>query len=162
MVGFQTRLKWKEQKRVFLLIPGLENAEFMRYGSIHRNTFINGPTFLNPALSLKVSTETYMAGQLTGVEGYIESTAMGILAGINASRRLKGSRFVAPPGESAHGSLIHYITESPPEGFQPSNINFGILPRPDFRIKDKKKRRACIAENAIVSWKGYIGEIEDE
>ncbi len=162
MVGFQTRLKWPEQKRVFKLIPGLENAVFMRYGSIHRNTFINGPMFLNPDLTLKVgvSPETYIAGQLSGVEGYIESTAMGVLAGINAARRLKSMGFIAPPGESAHGSLIRYITTSPSEGFQPSNINFGLLPAPDIRIKDKKKRRAYIAETALAAWSEYIRAVE--
>lgn len=160
IVGFQTRLKWPEQKRVFNLIPGLENAVFMRYGSIHRNTFINGPMFLNPDLTLKVGPETYIAGQLSGVEGYIESTAMGILAGINAARRLKGMSFIAPPVESAHGSLIRYITTSPPKGFQPSNINFGLLPAPDIRIKDKKKRRAYIVEKALAAWNEYLRVFE--
>ncbi|NOZ25956.1 MAG: methylenetetrahydrofolate--tRNA-(uracil(54)-C(5))-methyltransferase (FADH(2)-oxidizing) TrmFO [Nitrospirae bacterium] len=161
MVGFQTRLKWPEQKRVFRLIPGLENAVFMRYGSIHRNTFINGPMFLAPDLSLKVSPDTYIAGQLSGVEGYIESTAMGTLAGINAARRLKGLGFTAPPAESAHGALIHYITTSPPAGFQPSNINFGLFPPPGVRIKDKKERRAYIVEKALTSWKEYLRKADE-
>jgi len=159
MVGFQTRLRWPEQKRVFRLIPGLENAVFMRYGSIHRNTFINGPMFLSPDLSLKVSPDIYIAGQLSGVEGYIESTAIGVLAGINAARRLKGLGFIAPPVESAHGALLHYITASPPAGFQPSNINFGLFPAPEIKIKDKKKRRAYIAEKALTAWKDYLRRV---
>ncbi len=156
MVGFQTRLKWPEQKRVFRLIPGLENAEFMRYGSIHRNTFVNGPMFLEPDLTLKVRPDVYIAGQLSGVEGYIESTAMGVLAGINAARRLKGLDFVVPPLESAHGALLHYVTASPPDGFQPSNVNFGLFPPVGERIRDKKRRRAYIVERALAAWKEYL------
>ncbi len=156
LVGFQTRLKWPEQKRVFRLIPGLEKAVFLRYGSIHRNTFINGPLFLNEDLTLRVSPGTYVAGQLTGVEGYIESTAMGLLAGINAAGKLKGRPFTAPPAESAHGALVAYVTTSSPKGFQPSNINFGLLPAPDLKIKDKRERRSHMVEKALMSWRRYI------
>ena len=158
IVGFQTRLRWPEQKRVFRLIPGLENAEFLRYGSIHRNTFINGPLFLNKDLSLKGHPDVYLAGQITGVEGYIESTAMGLIAGINASRSQLGLEFIKVPEETAHGALIRYITESSPEGFQPSNINFGLF---EFKqkIRDKKKKRMMIAELALRAWKEYIKRV---
>ncbi len=161
IVGFQTRLKWPEQKRVFRLIPGLEHAEFLRYGSIHRNTFINGPMFLNKDLTLKKRKTLYIAGQLTGVEGYIESTAMGLIAGINAARRILGKEFVEVPPESAHGALIRYITESNPRGFQPSNINFGLF---DFkeRVRDKKKKRMLIVERALRAWKKYLEKVLPE
>lgn len=156
IVGFQTRLKWPEQKRVFQMIPGLEEAEFLRYGSIHRNTFINGPLFIENDLSLKVSRKTYIAGQLTGVEGYIESTAMGLLAGINASRRMQGRSFLPPPVESGHGALLGHVTTSPHEGFQPSNINFGLFPQPEQRIRKRRERRGFMAERALSSWRSYL------
>ncbi|BCB95771.1 methylenetetrahydrofolate--tRNA-(uracil-5-)-methyltransferase TrmFO [Dissulfurispira thermophila] len=161
MVGFQTRLKWPEQKRVFRMIPGLENAEFLRFGSIHRNTFINSPRHLNADLTLKEKNDIYIAGQITGVEGYIESTAMGLIAGINAAKRILGKEIVYPPRESAHGSLIAHITESDPENFQPSNINFGLLPAGEevLKIRDKRVRRQRIAETAIKQWRKYIDKI---
>lgn len=162
IVGFQTRLKWSEQRRVFRLIPGLEHAEFLRYGSIHRNTFINGPLFLNKDLSLKIKDSTYLAGQITGVEGYIESTATGLIAGINLSRRIKGLPPVPVPPETAHGSLIRYITESEPRGFQPSNINFALLPPPEKKIKDKRLRRQLMVKRVIESWKRYMEELKDD
>lgn len=161
MVGFQTRLRWPEQKKVFSLIPGLENAEFLRYGSIHRNTYINSPRHLNKDLSLKKMGNIYFAGQITGVEGYIESTAMGLLAGINAARRVAGKETVLPPWATAHGSLIGHITESSPDNFQPSNINFGLFPMNEElqKIRDKKLRRLKIAEIALGEWKDYIQKI---
>src|SRR5208283_1717242 len=156
MVGFQTRLKWQSQKEVFTMVPGLEHADFLRLGSMHRNTFINSPLHLNADLSLKEKGSLYFAGQITGVEGYIESTAMGLIAGINASGKLLGKETTQPPRVSAHGSLIAHITgcgphpqksatlgDPRPAGFQPSNINFGLVPavihKPE--IKDKKLRR---------------------
>jgi methylenetetrahydrofolate--tRNA-(uracil-5-)-methyltransferase len=158
MVGFQTRLRWPEQKRVFKMIPGLENADFLRLGSIHRNTYINSPLHLNKDLSLKEKGQIYLAGQITGVEGYIESTAMGLIAGINAAMRMQGKEAVRPPRASAHGSLIAHITESDPKHFQPSNINFGLMPAAEEmpRIRDKKLRREKIAEIAIKEWEKYI------
>ncbi|MDI6801945.1 MAG: methylenetetrahydrofolate--tRNA-(uracil(54)-C(5))-methyltransferase (FADH(2)-oxidizing) TrmFO [Thermodesulfovibrionales bacterium] len=162
MVGFQTRLRWSEQKRVFRMIPGLENADFLRMGSIHRNTYINSPLHLNKDLSLKGRNNILLAGQITGVEGYIESTAVGLLAGINAARRMMNKEFICPPKESTHGSLITHITESDSRHFQPSNINFGLLP-PDemsISIRDKKLRRKRIVEIALKEWKGYINKIE--
>ena len=130
MVGFQTRLTWPEQKRVFSMIPGLEHADFLRYGSIHRNTFINAPTLLNKDLSFKQRPHLFLAGQITGVEGYIESTAMGLIAGVNAALRMQGKELPPVPPSSAHGALIRHITESESKHFQPSNINFGLFPAP--------------------------------
>lgn len=162
MVGFQTRLKWPAQKRVFRMIPGLENAEFLRFGSIHRNTYINSPRHLNTDLAIKEKNNIYLAGQITGVEGYIESTAMGLIAGINAARRILGKDIVYPPRESAHGSLIAHITESDPEHFQPSNINFGLMPVNEdiLKIRDKRVRRQRLAEIALKEWIEYINKIK--
>jgi len=156
MVGFQCRLKWPEQKRIFRMIPGLERAEFLRYGSIHRNTFINSPTLLNSDLSLRATDNVFIAGQVSGVEGYLESTAMGMLSGIHAARRLRGLPFLPVPHESAHGSLVHYITDYDGKHFQPSNINLGLFPELEQRIKDKKEKRRLIAERAIDHWNSYI------
>lgn len=161
MVGFQTRLKWPEQKMVFRLIPGLENAGFLRFGSIHRNTYVNSTRHLNNDLSLKKRPDLYLAGQITGVEGYIESTAMGLLAGINAARKLTGKGPVYAPRASAHGSLISHITETDPEHFQPSNINFGLMPALEEvqKIRDKKLRRQRIAEIALKEWEEYVRSV---
>ena len=163
MVGFQTRMKWRDQKEVFTMIPGLEHADFLRLGSMHRNTFINSPLHLNADLSLKEKGSLYFAGQITGVEGYVESTAMGLIAGINASRKMLGKETTQPPRVSAHGSLIAHITCPGPAGFQPSNINFGLIPalthRPD--IKDKKLRRRMAAEVALKEWSEYINLIDN-
>ena len=154
MVGFQTRLKWPEQKRVFRMINGLENAEFLRFGSIHRNTFIHSPLFLNKDLTLKMSANLYIAGQMTGVEGYIESTAMGLIAGMNAALRLQGREAVAVPETTAHGALIRHITESESRHFQPSNINFGLFPvlEETRKIRDKKLKKQLLVERAIKDW----------
>ncbi len=156
MVGFQTRLRYPEQERVFRLIPGLEKARFLRYGSIHRNTFINAPLSLNQDLSLKNRTETFIAGQLTGVEGYLESTAMGLLAGLAALRRLEGKKFIPPPEASAHGSLLRYILKSDPKNFQPSNINLSLFPPPDIKTKDRDLKKRLVAERALKEWKEYL------
>lgn len=128
MVGFQTKLTYPEQKRVFRLIPGLEKAEFVRLGSIHRNTFVCAPELLEKTLQFKGRPDLLLAGQLTGVEGYVESSAMGILAGINASCLCRGRKPVVPPPETAMGSLVHHLTTAEPKRFQPSNINFGLFP----------------------------------
>jgi methylenetetrahydrofolate--tRNA-(uracil-5-)-methyltransferase len=161
LVGFQTRLKWPEQKRVFGMIPGLEHAEFLRFGSLHRNTFINSPLFLNRDLTLKNKANIFIAGQISGVEGYIESTAMGLIAGINASSRLKGEVSPEVPFSTAHGSLIRHITGSESGHFQPSNINFGLFPVPDefLKVRDKKRRKALIAEKALTDWEEYLGKV---
>ncbi|MCE5311809.1 MAG: methylenetetrahydrofolate--tRNA-(uracil(54)-C(5))-methyltransferase (FADH(2)-oxidizing) TrmFO [Nitrospiraceae bacterium] len=158
MVGFQTRLRQPEQKRVFRMIPGLRKAEFLRFGSIHRNTFINSPRHLNSDLSLKQRPHVYVAGQLSGVEGYIESAAMGFIAGINATKRLSGKEAVVPPRTTAHGALIAHITKADPDVFQPSNINFGLIEQhPDVvRLRDKKEKRRTMADIALSHWAEYI------
>ncbi len=157
MVGFQTRLKWPEQKRVFRMIPGLERAEFLRFGSIHRNTFMNSPVFLEKDLSLKCRPATYLAGQITGVEGYIESTAMGLIAGINAARKILGNETVEVPPASAHGSLIGHITILSAH-FQPSNINFGLMPSVD-NVRSKEQKRMMIVDRALADWKEYCAKV---
>jgi len=161
MVGFQTRLKWPEQKRVFRMINGLENAEFLRFGSIHRNTFINSPLFLNKDLTLKMSDNLYIAGQISGVEGYIESTAMGMIAGINAALRLQGKKTLNVPETTAHGALIRHITESESRHFQPSNINFGLFPLPEkaLKMRDKKLKKQILVERAMKDWDNYLNEL---
>jgi len=161
MVGFQTRLTWPEQKRVFSMIPGLEHADFLRYGSIHRNTFINAPALLNKDLSFKQRPHLFLAGQITGVEGYIESTAMGLIAGINAALKMQGKALPEVPPFSAHGSLIRHITESESKHFQPSNINFGLFPASEglAKMRDKKLKKARIAEQALEAWKEYVSQV---
>jgi methylenetetrahydrofolate--tRNA-(uracil-5-)-methyltransferase len=161
MVGFQTRLKWPEQRKVFRMIRGLENAEFLRFGSIHRNTFINSPLFLNKDLTLKMSENLYIAGQITGVEGYIESTAMGMIAGINAALRLQGRDVFRVPETTAHGALIRHITESESKHFQPSNINFGLFPLSEeaLKLRDKKLKKQMLVERAIKDWENYLTNI---
>jgi len=161
LVGFQTRMKWPEQKRVFSMIPGLECAEFLRYGSIHRNTFINAPALLGSDLSLKQRPDLFIAGQMTGVEGYIESTAMGLIAGINAALKLKGRDVPPIPPASAHGALMRHIAESDSRHFQPSNINFGLFPLSASleHLRDKKRKKAMIAERAIAAWRSYLSEV---
>ncbi|HET6515443.1 MAG TPA: methylenetetrahydrofolate--tRNA-(uracil(54)-C(5))-methyltransferase (FADH(2)-oxidizing) TrmFO [Thermodesulfovibrionales bacterium] len=155
MVGFQTRLIVPEQKRVFRLIPGLEHAEFLRFGSIHRNTFINSPFFVDRDLSLRLGQNVYLAGQITGVEGYIESTAAGLLAGINAARRMDGRYPLDVPPTTAHGSLVRHIT-SETRDFQPSNINFGLFPQAESDRGDKKVRRRLLVERALEDWDIFV------
>ncbi len=159
MVGFQTRLKYPEQERVFRLIPGLEKARFLRYGSVHRNTFLNAPLCLNEDLSLKKRSETFIAGQLTGVEGYLESTAMGLLAALNAIRRLKSMEFIPPPPFSAHGSLVRYLITRAPKDFQPTNINLSLFPLSQVNIKDRAMKKKFIAEKALTGWREFLGRI---
>ncbi len=160
MVGFQTRIKWSGQKRVFRMIPGLEKAEFLRFGSVHRNTFMNSPLFLGEDLSLKAHRGIYIAGQITGVEGYLESAAMGLIAGINAARRMSGVETVTVPVTTAHGSLIRHIT-SPVRSFEPSNINFGLMP-PVNSGNGKDVRRKMMVERAISDWDEYLGRVGNE
>lgn len=140
MVGFQTRLKWGEQVRVFRLIPGLESAEFVRYGVMHRNTYINSPRLLEPTLQFKKNPNLFFAGQITGVEGYMESAATGILAGINMVRMLRQQELLVLNNCTMLGALINFITQTNPEEFQPINANFGILPELAQPIRDKKRR----------------------
>jgi len=149
MVGFQTNLKWGEQKRVFRMIPGLENAEFVRFGVMHRNTFINSPGILDSTFRLKGSNGIYFAGQITGVEGYVESTASGLVAGINAAAEYLGKEKIIFPRETATGALANYISDVTVKNFQPMNINYGIIKDLGKRIKDKKKKKAEIARIAL-------------
>ncbi|TAN40183.1 MAG: methylenetetrahydrofolate--tRNA-(uracil(54)-C(5))-methyltransferase (FADH(2)-oxidizing) TrmFO [Nitrospirae bacterium] len=161
MVGFQTRLKWPEQKKVFSMIPGLEHAEFLRYGSLHRNTFINAPLLLNKDLTLKGRDTLYIAGQISGVEGYIESTAMGLLAGIQAAAVLTGKQVPGVPHTTAHGALVRHITETESRHFQPSNINFGLLPVPPeaLKMRDKKQRRKLVVDKAVLEWAAFLSQV---
>ena len=159
LVGFQTKLTYPEQKRVFSMIPGLENAEFFRFGAIHRNTYINSPSLLNNELELRSRPGTYFAGQITGVEGYVESSAMGLLASLSAVARITGSSYTQPPADTALGALINYLTTSRSKGFQPMNINFGLFWVQEMRIRDKKLRNQKIAINAmekIKEWKDFL------
>lgn len=151
LVGFQTGLKWDEQRRVFRLIPGLEEAEFVRYGVMHRNTFINSPVLLEPTFQSKKRSTLFFAGQITGVEGYVESAATGLMAGINAARILMKKKPLVFPRDTAHGSLAHYITTADPVSFQPMNINFGLFPPQDKKIKNKKERYRMVASKALES-----------
>lgn len=148
MVGFQTRLRRPEQKRVFRMIPGLEDAEFARYGVMHRNTYINSPKVLLPTLQFAKREQLFFAGQITGVEGYVESAAMGLVAGINAARLAKGQAPLVWPVETAHGALTRYITTADPGNFQPMNVNYGIFPPLAGRVP-KRERKAALAGRAL-------------
>ena len=149
IVGFQTHLKWPEQRRVFGLIPGLEQAEFVRYGVMHRNTFINSPETMRATMQFKGEPRLFFAGQMTGVEGYVESAASGLVAGINAARLCQGKEPVVFPAETAHGALCHYITTAAQKHFQPMNVNFGIMAPLTERIRDKKRKKQRLAERAL-------------
>jgi methylenetetrahydrofolate--tRNA-(uracil-5-)-methyltransferase len=159
MVGFQTKLSYPAQRQVFRMIPGLEQAEFTRLGSIHRNTFVCGPEVLLPTLQTKKRPDLLLAGQITGVEGYVESTAIGLLAGLNACRSLHNAPLAAPPSETALGALISHLTSSDPKRFQPSNINFGLFP-PIGRKMPKRQRGQYRAEQALKAfddWRNTAG-----
>lgn len=157
LVGFQTNLKFPEQKRVFSMIPALKNAEFMRFGVMHRNSFINSPKVLNPDLSLKKSNNIFFAGQLSGVEGYMESAASGIVAAINAVNKLNDKPPLILPKFSMIGALLNYITDESVENFQPMGANFGVLPPLDVHIKDKKERYMALSQRSLDYFKN-IGE----
>lgn len=157
LVGFQTNLKFPEQKRVFSMIPALKNAEFMRFGVMHRNSFINSPKVLNPDLSLKKSNNIFFAGQLSGVEGYMESAASGIVAAINAVNKLNDKPPLILPKFSMIGALLNYITDESVENFQPMGANFGVLPPLDVHIKDKKERYMAFSQRSLDYFKN-IGE----
>jgi len=156
LVGFQTHLKWGEQKRVLGLIPGLEEAEIVRYGVMHRNTFINSPKLLQPTYQTRSRSTLFVAGQMTGVEGYVESAASGLIAGINAARHVQGKSCLVFPEASIIGSLAHYITAADYEHFQPMNANFGIVPPPAERIRSKKERNEALAARALEQLRSFI------
>ena len=158
IVGFQTNLKFGEQKRVFSLIPGLENAEFVRYGVMHRNSFLNSPKLLDADFSLRSDRRIFFAGQITGVEGYMESAASGIMAGINMTRKLSGKDSLILPTDTMIGALSHYISDESVTDFQPMGANMGILPPCPTRIKDKQERYRIVAEAALMSLDKTIAE----
>ena len=158
LVGFQTNLKFPEQKRVFSLIPALHRAEFVRYGVMHRNTFINSPAVLNADYSVKENKNLFFAGQLMGVEGYMESADAGIVAGINAARRLNGLETVVFPKDTMTGALEGYVTDPSVKKFQPMGANLGILPELEHRPRDKRERAAAYAERALASLDSFIVE----
>ena len=158
LVGFQTKLKYKEQERVFRKLPGLANAEFLRLGSMHRNTYINSPQALNPTLQMRQHPAIFLAGQLTGTEGYLESCATGLLAGINAARLIRGEILLELPPTTMLGSLLGAITDTARTPFQPMNSNMGILPPLPELVKDKKLRYAAYAERAITEMKNFARE----
>lgn len=151
IVGFQTHLKWGEQKRVFRMIPGLEEAEFVRYGVMHRNSFMNSPELLQQTYQSKKREDLFFAGQMTGVEGYVESAASGLMAGINAAKLAKGEAPIIMPQETTIGSMAYYITHAEGKHFQPMNANFGLLPELPERIRDKKSRYAALANRALAA-----------
>ncbi len=168
IVGFQTHLKWGEQRRVFRLIPGLEQAEFLRYGVMHRNTFINSPAHLEPTMQLRGTPDLLFAGQMTGVEGYVESAASGLIAGRNAARLARGLAPLVFPAETCHGALARYITTNvvpgdasagPARHFQPMNINFGLLPLLSEKIRDKKQKKQALAARALSSLEEFRGSL---
>jgi methylenetetrahydrofolate--tRNA-(uracil-5-)-methyltransferase len=160
LVGFQTKLTYGEQKRVFRMIPGLEQAEFLRYGSLHRNTFINSPQLLRDTLQFKARGTLFFAGQLVGVEGYTDSAAMGGLAGINAARGLAGLPLVTPPRTTAHGCLVSHITTTDPRHFQPMNTNFGLFPPLATPTRDKERKRRLTGQRALEDLTAWMTQFE--
>ena len=161
LVGFQTKLTYPEQKRIVRMIPGLENAEFFRLGAIHRNTFIDTPSLLSNQLQLKSRPDIYFAGQITGVEGYVESASMGLLASLSAVAEIKGKDYMPPPRDTALGALINYLTTSSSKNFQPMNINFGLFWVQEMKIRDKKERNQKIAVNAMDQIKKWRQGLKD-
>src|SRR5215468_1774507 len=162
LVGFQNHLKFGDQARVLRLIPGLENARFLRYGQIHRNTYINAPTLLRDTLQMKEHPQVMFAGQICGVEGYVESIATGLMAGVNAAALSSGASPVPAPRASAFGSLVHYITQADPKNFQPANITFDLLPSLDRKIRDRQERHRTQCEIALREfdrWLEYAGAV---
>lgn len=159
LVGFQTNLKFGEQKRVFSMIPALHDAEFMRYGVMHRNSFLDSPRLLNADYSLRSRENLFFAGQLTGVEGYMESASSGILAGINAARRLRGQAGVSPSPLTVTGALAHYICDESVKKFQPMGANFGVLPPLEEKIRDKRARYQALADRALEAFEEFLSEI---
>jgi len=157
MVGFQTKMKYGEQRRVFSMLPGLEKAEFLRLGSLHRNTYLDSPKVLLPDFSLRSRTNVYIAGQLTGTEGYLESCASGLLSAINARRSLLGKTGIRWPHETMIGSLVRAITDKSKENFQPLNANFGIIPPLINPPRDKSQRKSAICERAIQTLTQFLG-----
>jgi methylenetetrahydrofolate--tRNA-(uracil-5-)-methyltransferase len=159
LVGFQTKMTYPEQKRVFRLIPGLEQAEFLRFGSLHRNTYINSPKLLRDTLQFRSRSDLFFAGQITGVEGYTESAATGLLAGLNAVRVIHGAEPLVPPPSTALGALVRYIAYTTGQPFQPMNINFGLLPELPQRIRGKGERRRQMVQRALTAADQWRAEL---
>lgn len=159
IVGFQTHMKWGAQKEVIRLIPGLENADIIRYGVMHRNTFVNSPKLLKPTYQYKDREDLFFAGQMTGVEGYVESAASGLIAGINAARLVAGHEPVVFPEETTIGSMAHYITTANADNFQPMNANFGLLPPLEEKIRAKKDRNEKHAERALKTIQNFVTKL---
>ena len=160
LVGFQTKMTYPEQKRVFRLIPGLQQAEFLRFGSLHRNTYMNSPKLLRDTLQLRGRDDLFFAGQITGVEGYTESVATGLLAGLNAVRLMRRADLLVPPPSTALGALVQYIAYSTAQPFQPMNINFGLLPELPHRVRGKGERRRQMVRRALTAadqWRAALG-----
>ena len=161
IVGFQTHLKWPEQRRVFGMIPGLEHAEFLRYGVMHRNTFLNAPRHLLPTYQLRGEERLLFAGQMTGVEGYVESASSGLVAGINAARIARREAPLIFPETTCHGALAHYITTGEADHFQPMNVNFGLLPPLPQRIRKKREKKQRLAERALADIEAFRAELKE-
>lgn len=162
LVGFQTHLKWPEQRRVFGMIPGLENAEFVRFGVMHKNTYLNSPQLLDKHFNLRNNKRFYFAGQMTGVEGYVESAASGLMAGLAAARAVLELPEVEFPDVTAHGALANYISNPTIENFQPMNINFGLIPPLTVRIRKKREKNAQIAARALEALDGFLPTLKTE
>lgn len=162
LVGFQTHLKWPEQRRVFGMIPGLENAEFVRFGVMHKNTYLNSPQLLDKHFNLRSNKRFYFAGQMTGVEGYVESAASGLMAGLAAARAVLELPEVEFPDVTAHGALANYISNPAIEKFQPMNINFGLIPPLTVRIRKKREKNAQIAARALEALDGFLPVLKTE
>jgi len=162
LVGFQTHLKWPEQRRVFGMIPGLENAEFVRFGVMHKNTYLNSPQLLDKHFNLRSNKRFYFAGQMTGVEGYVESAASGLMAGLAAARAVLELPDVEFPDVTAHGALANYISNPAIENFQPMNVNFGLIPPLTVRIRKKREKNAQIAARALEALDGFLPALKTE
>ena len=161
LVGFQTNIRWGQQEDILRLIPGLENAEFIRMGQMHRNTFINAPTLLEPTMRYRHRSDLFFAGQITGVEGYVGNLATGIIAAINMAQHLSGKSDWVLPNTTMLGALCHYVTHAEPEHFQPMKANFGILPDLEQRIKNKRERYGAYAQRALTDLEQAVNELED-
>jgi methylenetetrahydrofolate--tRNA-(uracil-5-)-methyltransferase len=159
LVGFQNHLKFGEQARVLRLIPGLENARFLRFGQIHRNTYINSPALVTLTLQMKAYPNVMFAGQICGVEGYVESIATGMLAGIHAAALASGETPIAPPRATALGSLMHYVTKADPKKFQPANITFDLLPALEKKVRDRQLRHKMQCELALREMANWIESV---
>jgi len=156
LVGFQTQIKWGEQARVLHMIPGLEHAEFVRFGMIHRNTYINGPSVLTETWQTKTRPDLFLAGQLSGVEGYVESAASGLIAGRNAARLVRGESTIAPPRTTAIGALGYYVSHADARHYEPSNITFGIMPPLDAPPKSKQERQLATSARALDALEAWM------